>query len=345
MGKLKKNISNVVKTLILPVGMFLFMFIITRFIGRGVFGTWASTQPILRNTMLGSCIALAMSCNMLNGRWDFSVGMMVVLCPVLVIPLVDAWGLGTLGLLGLSIAAGVLLCMINAIAYIYIRVPSIVTSIGLMIAYESVILVYNGGLGARISDFEMLKLAMSPYIFIIGIVAMLLYYFLFTHSRFGYNVRSLAAGQLLAVNNGVNEKKNVIGCYVLSGVLIGIAGAIYVAMTGTLTATAKYNGSMYIMFEAFPPVFIGFYLMKYANLTIGVVLGSFTMKTLTAGMLALGIPAAMQNIGVGLFLMLFIAFTTNQERFREARDVRRRIALVTASIEETRKAAISEAEE
>lgn len=312
--------------------MFLLFFILTRFIGQGHFGTWETTLPILRNAVLGSCIALAMTCNMQNGRWDFSIGMMVVLCPVLVMPLVDKIHGGPIGLLGLCIAAGLFLSLINAAAYIFIKVPTIVTSIGLMLIYESVILVYGGGRGARISDLKMLKLGVSPYIFIIGIVAIAVFYVLYTHTKFGYNVRSLSGNQALAVSTGINEKRNVLMCYLLCGFLVGIAGAIYVSMSGNLTATSKYNGSMNIMFEAFPPVFIGFYLTKYCNLTFGVVLGSLTMKILTTGMLALSIPAALQNVGVGVFLLVFIAFTTNQEKLREAHDIRRRIALVTASL-------------
>ena len=328
MSQSKRVLSNIVKTLILPVGMFVILFILTRFLGKGQFGPWSSLVPVFRNTMVGMCIALAMTCNMLNGRWDFSLGMMVVLCPILVMPLVDAWQLGPVGLLAACIVVGLGLSLINAAAYLFIRVPSLVTSIGLMLVYESIILVYNKGLGARIVDFNVLKLGQSPYIFIIGISAAVIFYVLFTFTKFGYNVRSLASRQQLAVSTGINETRNVIGCYLLCGFLIGIAGAMYVSMSGTLTATAKYNGSMTIMFEAFPPVFIGFYLMKYTNLTVGVCVGTLTMKLLTTGMLALGIPAALQNVGIGLFLMLFIAFTTNQARFQERSSARKRAAMV-----------------
>ena len=175
----------------------------------------------------------------------------------------------------------------------------------------------------------MLRLSMSPYVFIIGISAMLVFYILFTHTKFGYNVQSLASGQSLAVNTGINEKRNVIGCYLMCGFFVGIAGAIHVAMTGNLQAPAQFNGSMFIMFQAFPPVFIGFYLMRYTNLMVGVAFGAFTMQFLTTGMLALGIPSAMQDIGIGLFLMLFVAFTSNQEKFKEARDMKKRTAFYT----------------
>lgn len=327
----QKNIAgNIVKSLLLPAGMFLGLFILTRFIGRGQFGTVDNLLSVLRNTMLGSCISLAMACNLLNGRWDFSIGMMVILCPVLAMPIVDKLNIGIPGLLIVCIVIGLLLGLLNGVTYLVIRVPAIVTSLGFYVIYESVITVYNGGSGARIRDFSMLKLAQFPYIFIVAGVGFAVFYVLFTHTRFGYNVRALAKSQALAVNSGINERRNVIGCYLLCGFLVAIAGIIYVCMTGTLLADMRQNGSSTIMFEAIPPVFIGFFLMKYTNLTAGVIIGTLTMKLLTAGMLAMGIPSAMQNVGVGLFLLAFIAFTSNQGKFFGARKSRKRAAAAKA---------------
>lgn len=335
MTKQKRIAGNIVKSFLLPIGMFLVLFILTRFIGRGQFGTLENMISILRNTMLGSCISLAMACNLLNGRWDFSIGMMVILCPVLAMPLVEGLGIGIPGLLIVCTVIGLLLGLLNGVAYLVIRVPSIVTSLGFYVIYESVITVYNGGSGARIRDFSMLKLAQFPYIFLVAGVGFAVFYVLFTHTRFGYNVRSLAKSQALAVNSGINERRNVLGCYLLCGFLVAIAGIIYVSMTGTILADMRQNGSSTIMFEAIPPVFIGFFLMKYTNLTAGVILGTLTMKLLTAGMLAMGIPSTLQNVGVGLFLLLFIAFTSNQSKLYDARKARRRVAAVTAHINET----------
>ncbi len=336
MTKQKKIAGNIVKTLALPVGMFLILLILTRFIGRGQFGTGDSIVSVLRNTMLGSCISLAMACNLLNGRWDFSIGMMVILCPVLAMPVVEALDIGIPGLLLVCIVIGLLLGLLSGVTYLLIRVPSIVISLGFYVIYESVITVFNGGSGARVKDLSMLKLAQFPYIFVVAGVGFLVFYVLFTHTRFGYNVRSLAKSQALAVSSGINEKRNVLGCYLLCGFLVAIAGVIYVCMTGTILADMRQNGSSTIMFEAIPPVFIGFFLMRYTNLTVGVIIGTLTMKLLTAGMLAMGIPSAMQSVGVGLFLLCFIAFTNNQSKIYNARKARRRIAAVTAKINDTK---------
>lgn len=328
----KRIAVNAVKSLLLPAGMFVVLFILTRFIGQGQFGTLDSMVNILRNTMLGSCISLAMACNLLNGRWDFSIGMMVILCPVIAMPLVEKLNIGIPGLLIVCIAVGLLAGLLSGVTYLLIRVPSIVVSLGFYVIYESVITVYNGGSGARIRDFSMLKLAQFPYIFIVAAVAFAVFYVLFTHTRFGYNVRALSKSQALAVNSGINEKRNVIGCYLLCGFLVAVAGIIYVCMTGTILADMRQNGSSTIMFEAIPPVFIGFFLMKYTNLTFGVILGTLTMKLLTAGMLAMGIPSALQSVGVGLFLLFFIAFTSNQSKIYDARKSRARVAAVTEKI-------------
>jgi len=332
MTKQKRITVNIVKSLLLPAGMFLALWILTRFIGQGQFGTWDSTVAIIRNTMLGSCISLAMACNLLNGRWDFSIGMMVILCPVLAMPLVETLDIGVFGLISVCVVIGLLLGLLSGVAYLVIRVPSIVTSLGFYVIYESVITVWRGGSGARIKDFSMLQLAQFPYIVFVAGAGFILFYVLFTHTRFGYNVRSLAKSQALAVNSGIHERRNVLGCYLLCGFFVALAGIIYVCMSGTILADMRQNGSSTLMFEAIPPVFIGFFLMKYTNLTVGVIIGTLTMKLLTAGMLAMGIPSAMQNVGVGLFLLVFIAFTNNQLKIYDARKARDRIAAVTAKI-------------
>ena len=143
----------------------------------------------------------------------------------------------------------------------------------------------------------------------------IIFYVIYTHTRFGYNVRSLGNNQIIANNIGVNEKKNTILSYVLCGVFLGVAACINVSTKGNIEASSTFNNNMGMMFTAFPPVFIGLYLSKYINYTVGVFIGALCIKMLTAGILALGLPSAVQDIGVGFFLFLFIALTTNQTRF------------------------------
>lgn len=329
MNKTAKFFINLAKALILPAAMFLLIFILTRFIGHGQFLTSGNLQTILKNTLLSTCISLSMACNMLNHRWDFSVGMMVILVPVLATPIVERFGLGIPGFVIICIIFGLILGLLNGITYMIIKVPSIVISLGFYVIYESVIVVYNGGRGASVKG-SITSLAKFPGIIILAGIGFIIFYILFQHTKFGYDCRSLANSQNLAVSNGVNERRNVIGCYLMMGLFVAIAGMIYVCMTGTVVADMRENGSSTIMFEAFPPVFIGFYLMRYTNLANGVFLGTLTMKILISGMLALGVPSSLQNVGTGLFLLIFITFTANQARVMESRRAKRRVAAMNA---------------
>lgn len=332
MRKTKKFTLNLFKTLILPVGMLLLFIVLSRLVGNGGFGSWASIKMIAQQTMTGACIALAMACNMINNRWDFSVGLIVVLSVILSAPIATALGLGALGLLICTILAAVMLSIINSALYLIIKVPTLVISIGTMIAYESWALVWRGGIGAKISDTSMLIFGRSPWIFILGLVAGIVFYVFYTKTIFGYNVRSLAGSQSLAVSMGIREKRNLIGCYLLCGVMLGCAATMNLSIAGIVQSPIKFNGAMGMMFEAFPAVFIGLYLARYTNLTVGIFIGTFTMKLLTAGMLSLGIPSSMQTFGIGVFLVAFLAITSNQAKIGEYHQIKKRLKSLEAKI-------------
>jgi len=270
-----------------------------------------------------------LACNLISNRWDFSVGLIVVLSVILSAPVAAALQLGAVGLLLCTIIAATLLSLINAALYLFIRVPTLVVTIGTMIAYESWALVWRGGQGAKISDSTMLIFGRYPWIFVIGIAAGVVFYLLYTKTVFGYNVRSLAGSQTLAVSTGIREKRNLIGCYLLCGVMLGCAATMNLSVSGIVQAPIKFNGAMGMMFEAFPAVFIGLYLSRYTNLAFGIFVGTFTMKLLTAGMLSLGIPSSMQTFGIGVFLVAFLAITSNQAKIGEYRTMRKRLQQIS----------------
>jgi len=328
----KRIFSNTWKTLIWPVAIYLLFLASTNLFETGSkFGDLGSMDTIVKQALICALIALAMSCNMLNGRWDFSMGIICVVTSFIAAPIVKDYGLNSWGLLVACVIICTALCLINGVLYILIKVPSIVISIGMLLIYESLVLIINNGAGARLSGMVYTEFGRSPHIYILSLVMFIIFYVIYTHTRFGYNVRSLGNNQIIATNIGVKEKKNTILSYVLCGVFLGVAACINVSMKGNIEASSTFNNNMGMMFTAFPPVFIGLYLSKYINYTVGVFIGALCIKMLTAGILALGLPSAVQDIGVGFFLFLFIALTTNQNRFFDWRLRKIKIKASTAS--------------
>jgi len=335
----KRIAGNTWKTIIWPVAVFvLFMVLCRIFSPASSFGDFFSGDPgrtnaafmsleaVTKQAILSCMIAMAMACNMLNDRWDFSMGIICVCTSFIASPIAKSICAGMISengkttapswvLLVLCILICMVLCTINAILYLVIKVPTLVISIGLMLIYETMVRIVNGGAGAQLSGMNYTLFGRGPWIYVLAVVVILAFLFIYTFTRFGYNVRSLGNNQQVANNIGVNEKKNVFLCYLLCGVILGIAAAINVGLSGKIEASSTFNNNTGMMFQAFPAVFIGLYLSRYTNFSIGIFIGAFCIKMMTAGVVALGLPSAVQDIGVGAFLFFFIALTTNQGRF------------------------------
>lgn len=335
----KRIAGNTWKTIVWPVAVFVLFTILCRiFSPSSSFGDFFTGDPgrtaaafmsleaVTKQAILSCLIAMAMACNMLNDRWDFSMGIICVCTSFIATPIaksicadmIAADGKTTaptwvLLVLCMLICMG--LCTINAVLYLLFKVPTLVISIGLMLIYETLVRVVNNGAGAPLSGMNYTLLGRSPWIYIIAVVMILLFLLIFTFTRFGYNVRSLGNNQQVASNIGVKETKNVILSYLLCGLILGVAAAVNVGLSGKIEANSTFNNNTGMMFQAFPAVFIGLYLSRYTNFSIGIFIGAFCIKMMTSGVVALGLPSAIQDIGVGAFLFFFIALTTNQGRF------------------------------
>lgn len=308
--------SNTWKTLIWPVAIFVVFFVLIRIFNPvSAFGNLNSLNSIFIQGILSALIAMAMTCNMLNDRWDFSMGIICVTTSFIASPIVTKFQLGSWGLLLLCVVISTILCLINAGLYLLIRVPMLVISIGLLMVYETLNRVINGGAGSKLAGNVYTIFGRAPWIYVLAFVVFMIFLVVFTYTKFGYNVRALGNNQAIANNIGVNEPKNVVLSYVFCGVILGVAACVNASMKGNIEASSTFNNNMGMMFVAFPAVFIGLYLYRYTNITWGIFIGAVCISMMKAGVLALGLPSAVQDIGVGAFLFFFIALTTNQGRF------------------------------
>jgi ribose transport system permease protein len=155
------------------------------------------------------------------------------------------------------------------------------------------------------------------------------FYILFNLTTYGYNTRALGRNEEIAKVAGLNlpEIKQV--GFTISGVFLGVASVLYMSSNGQITNPTMF-GSMGMKFDAFIGVFLAFFLARYCNLAIGIVIGTFTMITLTNGFVALGVAATMRDILTGVFLLILLCISANQERFKQWRIDRERARLADA---------------
>lgn len=323
-----KIIGNIIKTLILPVIVYFIFLIISKLTTGNDYGSWNSMSVVFQQSVLNALVGWSMSFNMLNGRWDFSVGSIVLVVAIIGATVAQGLGLGAWGILLFCVIFGILFGICNGIVQIAINAPTLVTSFGLLMIYETLQTVINDGRGASImSSANLYKFGMAPYTYYIAIIFGLIHFIIYTYTRFGYNTRSMANNRNVAVNIGISEKKNIFQCYLFCGLFAGVAALMYISFRGSVQLSLNM-GTSSVVFEAMLPVFIGMFIAKYSNITIGIFIGSLTVKMLTAGLMAIGIDSTWQTVINGIFLFIIIAYSVNQmriQKFFETKKAKKRL--------------------
>ncbi len=317
-SKAKEYALRTVKTLILPVVVYIF-FCIT---GNGNFGSMDSMLVIARQACMPIVMSFALAFNMSIGMWDFSAGAEVFLACIIGGNLANDLGLGLPGLIVICILVGVCITALTGFLYNFMKVPSMVLTIGLVLVYESLTKILWDGSGALITG-DMTVLYQAPNCFIILLIMAVIFYVVYNYTAFGHNVRALGNGQLIARNAGLNPAKTKFMSFVFGGLFIGVAALLYISQKGSVKATANM-GSMTTVFDAMMGIFIGLFLSKYCNLTFGVAIGAFTMKMLNTGLVAMGLSSNIRNSTSGLFLLIILIIANNQGVFARIKAERSR---------------------
>ncbi|MBN1892169.1 MAG: ABC transporter permease [Clostridiales bacterium] len=136
---------------------------------------------------------------------------------------------------------------------------------------------------------------------LVPIIVMVIVYILVNKTKPGYEIRVVGESEPTAHYAGMNVKKIMLGGVLLSGGIVGLAGAV--KLTGeTFTLTESLAGG-----AGFTAIVIAW----LANLSAPIILAvSFSFAALEQGaqsiQLRLGVPAAVAEIIKGLMLMSFL---------------------------------------
>ena len=160
---------------------------------------------------------------------------------------------------------------------------------------------------------EITTLGRFPYCLIIFAIMFVLFYIIFNYTKFGYNVRACASSQRIAKNSGVNTKKTAFLCYVVSSLFLGVAALLKISIQGSID-TPMYMSSTNIIFNCMLGIYVGLALEQYCNLVIGIFIGNFILNMLTTGLLSMGLSASLQDTASGIFLLVIMIFTYNNQR-------------------------------
>ena len=278
--------KKIAGTFTIPVLTLLILEVICLSHGENIITNQKGFDNFVVYTAIVMITTIALSINLNSGRFDFSLGAMASLSAVVGAKIsyaVLGGGSGSAALmLVITIAAGAVLGMVSGLIYVTLRIPPIITSLGVTLIYEGVLYTITSG---KYVMTEVQNSSMSGFVgtwiyaAIIIAVVLVLSILLFDYTRFGYDYNALKNGQKVAVNTGIKEIPNA------------------------------------IMFTAFLPMFIGSYISRYSNEKLGFLLAAVCMSLLnsTFAVLSNVVTASMQSIINAVLLMAFLIYLNNEK--------------------------------
>lgn len=275
------------------------------------FGTFANLRTITGTQAVLMIVALGLTFPLAAGEFDLSFGGVLGLSSTVVAVLTVNLGWELLPALVVSVAAGVLVGLINAVIVIRVGVNSLITTLGtgtilvgltLAISNNQVI---AGGTGPLADAATGLLFGLPYPVFLaLGLAAVVWYVYEFT--PFGRYVYFTGEGREVARLSGLPVNRIRLTTFVLVALAASVAGIVNF---GRLGSADPNIGSLYLL-PAFATVFLGATAIRPGRYNAwGTVLAVYVLVVGITGLQLLGGAGWLEQIFNGTALVLAVVFS------------------------------------
>lgn len=305
-----KVIKNLISKYALMLAVPILLFVVLSIIFHGVIGT-NNIPSLMQQAVAPAILGWGVLFNIKVGNWDFSVGSVVLLSAIIGGNIAVRLDWGFAGLLICCLLVAVLAGVVVGLVYYLLKIPTIITSIGMLLIYESISSYTFDGQGIYLTGWNLLR---TTQIVIIAIVAAAAAYLIFYRSSIGYNVRAVGNNMNIAAQNGLNVYRVKAVAIAIAGLFAGLYAFISLGTSG-VQKTVSSMGTMGTCFDAMMCVFVGMSITRRGNLVAGIFCGSLVMQLVKLALMAIGIPSEYNSIFIAIFVLIFMtmdAYTNNR---------------------------------
>ncbi|WP_127473184.1 ABC transporter permease [Microbacterium sulfonylureivorans] len=260
------------------------------------------TPSLLLLVAVGSAIVI------ITRNVDLSVGSIVGLTAYLTGRLfIDIPGIPLIGVFVGGVLLGGLLGLINGSLVAFARVPALVITLGTMYVYRGINVAWTGSDRINASDlppdFRALgtdRILGIPILTIIAVVVLVVAAWYLRNLRSGRELYAIGSDPAAAHLYGLRVTRRVIGAFVTSGALAGLAGVLYAARYGTVSSGAGFGWEL----QAIGAAVIGGVAISGGVGTVwGAAIGAFLLLTINRALPILGIDDFWQRAVVGVLIL------------------------------------------
>lgn len=327
-GVLKKKpgepISSTALLLTITVSAFVGMYLLAMIIWGGGFLNPQQFFNIFNNNAYLIVISCGLTIVMIASGIDISVGGMIALVTMTCVVFLEDYSGSVIGSMTLALGIGVAIGGIQGFLVSYLEIqPFIVTLGGMFFAKGMTTIVSSTprtvtneaflalknlrivipGLGTYGKAGNFIPVRIEPGV-IIALVVVLAIWIVSKWTRFGRNLYAVGGSSQSALMLGINVKRTRFFSYLLSGVLAGIGGYIYLLHTGAGNASNATSAEIQAIASS---IIGGTLLTGGVGSVIGTLFGVLSLKTISNIVIASGLRAPYwQSITTGLMLCFFI---------------------------------------
>ncbi|MFN2485715.1 MAG: sugar ABC transporter permease [Acidimicrobiia bacterium] len=149
----------------------------------------------------------------------------------------------------------------------------------------------------------------NPVLIAIGVALVMT--FLATRRRFGRYVFAIGGNPEAATLGGIKTKRTILMTFALMGLLVAVGAAVTTARLNAGTSGLGTLAELYVIAAA---VIGGTSLSGGVGTISGAALGALVMQSLQSGMVLMGVDAPLQDIVVGIVLVIAVAIDTLYRR-------------------------------
>jgi ribose/xylose/arabinose/galactoside ABC-type transport system permease subunit len=302
-----KNFFEFIKKQALLVGL-LAIIVFFSLVTKNFFSV-SNLMLVLQQAAVVGIASCAMTFVLIAGNFDLAMGATITLSVLLSIDLHDK--LGPLPAVLIALVACVLIGVCSGFFVGYLRVHSMVVTLGMMSILTGGMLLYTGGglswvdnpSGTWFRVFGRESLLGIPVQVILLLVFIGIFEFVLNKTTFGIKVQAVGGNADAVRFSGLNDRQIVLTTFILSGLMSGIAGLVMASRTMQYQTGIAFGYE----FNVLSAVILGGTSLSGGKGSVyGSLLGVLIIIALTNGFLMIGLPYYFQWVMQGLVIVVIV---------------------------------------
>ncbi len=310
--------------LVLLFGMIIYFSLVT-----GGFASPQSAVFILQSVSITGILALGVTATLVVGGFDLSIGSVATSAMMASSYVMVVMGGDAVTATLVCLAVGVLVGLINGIIIVYMRVPDLLATLGMMFLLLGLQRIPTEGrsvaTGMTLPDGSVASGSFSPGFLALGrhrfdfilpnlvpvsvvvlIVLAILIWFFLEYTRFGRMMYAVGSNERAAGLAGAPVNAYKISAYIISGIFASIGGILLAARLGRGDIASGNN----LLLDAVAAALIGFAVLGAAKPNaLGTAIGALFVGILLQGLTMMNVPYYTQDFVKGAVLVVALIFT------------------------------------